>query len=178
MTGFCKRKQLVGTFQLTLTCYCQSKLAVRERKCVGVGGSAVSDFIVTATRFRLLYCPRQCPFQSAIRKDKTVLYVFYGLPGWDVVFIGDGMDVPERSMLPEVGGSRFLRSDGTHLPYCTASRFRKPLSWYCDENLRSHVARYILCGYRQACVELRSCIDAERCRVQAYTYPSMLRYMH
>jgi hypothetical protein len=92
---------------------------------VGVDGSAVSDFIVTATRFRVLYCPRQCHFKSGFRKDKTVLCVFYGLPG---VWVGDGIDAPERSMLPEVEGSIFLRSDGTHLPYCTASLFKKPLS--------------------------------------------------
>ena len=117
-----------------------------------------SDFSVTATLFRLLYCPRQWHFQSAFRKDKTVLYMFYGLPGCDVVWIGDGIDVSERSMLPEVEGSRFLRNNGTHLSYYSESRFRKPLYWYRDER----AALYILYGYRQACVQLRSCAGCRK----------------
>jgi len=160
-----------------LDVYCQSKLAVRERKCVVVGRSAVSDFIVTATPFKLLYFPNVL-FSLAFEKIKpfyTYFTVFRAVTSCGLVMVSTFRREACYLKLKAADSSAAMA------PICHTAQRHGSENHYLDTAMRNADLTWLgtyCADIGRPVLSLDLVLMQKDTGYRAYTYPSMLRCMH
>jgi len=97
------------------------------------GSAVVCDFIVTATRFRLLYCPRQCHFHLAFEKIKpfyTYFKVFRAVTSCGLVMVST---FPREACYPKL---KAADSSAVMAPICHTAQRHGSENHYLDTAMR------------------------------------------